>query len=123
MNQTERRIVVAFPYESAEENLHFQGVTLRAVQETMAILIAHPEKRHSAEIADIRQYQPMLSTILGNQDNSPYSQYMAVYFLNDAALTMCADIGLTLPIIGETTEQMNQYGTYIRSEYLPISQR
>lgn len=123
MNQIERRVVVAFPYESSEENLRFQGATLKATQETTTILTGNPAKLQMTELVEIRQYQPALNSILGREDDSPYSQYMMVYFLNDAALAMCMDIGLSLPIIGETTEPMEQFGIYIRHEYLPISRR
>jgi uncharacterized Rossmann fold enzyme len=123
MNQTERRSVIAFSYESIEEDLKFQGAALKAAQETMAILMANPAKRRDTEIAEIRNSHRVADIVFGGQEESPYSQYASVYFLNESALKMCAELGLTLPVIGETTEQMEQYGTFLRADYLPISRR
>jgi hypothetical protein len=54
---------------------------------------------------------------------SQHSQYSSLFYLNEAALAMCADLGLALTIVGET-EALSEESSYdLEAYYVTLAQR
>jgi len=110
-------LVVAFPRgrEALSRDIAFQDATLRATDESLRLLSASPHKLALAALVEVRIYPKMSIP----EPIEQYDQYQSVYFLNDAAIHMCNELGLSLPIIGEVEGVPDEYGYQVRDHYLP----
>lgn len=76
------------------------------------------ERKPTVSIVQVRR--------IGKGNRSLYSehhQYSSLFYLNEAAMEMCKDLGLTLSIIGEA-EAMSEESSYdLEAYYVTLAQR
>lgn len=116
-----RHFAIAFPKtrEGLSKDIAFQGATLSATEESLKLLMVAPNKLSVAPLVEVRTY-PNTTTAVPIEE---YDQYSKVYFLNDAAMQMCKELGLSLPIIAEVEGVPDEYGYQVRGHYLPHAGR
>ena len=54
---------------------------------------------------------------------SQYHAYSALFYMNETAVEMCQDAGLTLTVVGEVEVMTDEASYDLEAEYLPLSQR
>src|SRR5215207_771427 len=100
--------IIGFTYGERQEELNFQARVDQALNETAHALMRDPHKLHDASRVIIRV----------QSENTP-EHFCAVYYLDAAAMAMCQDLGLTLPIIGKTDKNLDHLRVLVAVEYLP----
>ena len=100
--------IVGFTYSEMQRDLEFQRHVIQAAEETMRILAQSPSKLHDATRVDIR-IDPELA----------HRNHTSIYYLDDAAMMMCDDLGFSPPVIGTTQGDLRHLGTLSTSLYLP----
>jgi hypothetical protein len=81
-------------------------------------------------LSSAREKMPAVSIVqvrrIGKGNRSLYSehhQYSSLFYLNDAAMAMCEDLGLPVSIVGEA-EAMSEESSYdLEAYYVPLAQR
>ena len=116
-----KHFVAAFPFHGGEEkSREFQRRILSATSETATLLAAAPEKAESAQNIEIRVYPE-----LWHKGPIPeLDDYVKVFFLDENAMQMCSDLGLSPPILREITEDaIEKFSFFVKSSYLPKAAR
>lgn len=84
--------------------------------ESLLAIATQTEKAPKARIITVRRLKST-DQRFGN------SSYSSVYFLNEAAADMCADMGISLPVIGEAEHMPGESSYEIQAYYLPQKHR
>ncbi len=116
----EKIYIIGFGYEIKDVHKHkeFMSKTNEAATESLILLSRKPDKYKTAPIIDIRKLY-----IPENSENKEYDDYSSVYYMNEAALAMCQEIGLELNIIGNAVKLTDSYNYQLQAQYFPISER
>jgi hypothetical protein len=116
-----KHFVAAFPFHGGEEkSREFQRRILSATSETENLLADAPEKVESAQNIEIRVYPE-----LWHKGPIPeLDDYVKVFFLDENAMRMCEDLGLTPPILREITQDaIEKFDFFAKLPYLPMAAR
>lgn len=85
---------------------------------SLLYLSSRPQKLPADAIVQVRR--------IGKGNRQLYSehhQYSSLFYLNEAAMAMCADLNLVLTIVGET-EAMSEESSYdLEAYYVALAQR
>ena len=113
--------VAAFSFDGGlEKSRDFQRRVLSAKDETAALLLTAPDKMGSVRNVEIRVYPE-----LWHKGPIPeLDDYVAVFFLDENALLMCDDLGMSLPILREITgDAIANFSFFAKMPYLPTAAR
>ena len=113
--------VLTYEYKEGEieRDLIFQRVMFQVTKDTSAYLMAHPHLTPQAPIAEVRIYPNITGGGIPE-----YDQYSSVYFLNQVAVDLCRECGLSLEYKGLVSyDVVKSFGYLVNMPYLPSSKR
>jgi hypothetical protein len=88
---------------------------------TVASLLYLSSTRHKMPAVDIVQVRRIGKS--NRQLYSEHQQYSSLFYLNEAALAMCADLNLALTIVGEAEAMSDEASYDLEAYYVALAQR
>lgn len=113
-----RITVLGFTLEDESEEDEFIRQISDATVESLLILASAPEKMASAPVVDVRRMRGLQQSLEPEGE-----KYKSIYYLNEAAVEMCRERAVSLPVIGEVEEMPRESSYELQAQYLPVEHR